>query len=68
MAVYYDPDTWTVVADVESINKDKATTKAERRDALDWCLDNKWANKDIGCIERIETATRNGWAMSPYRA
>ena len=68
MAVNYEPDNWTFVGDIESIGKDKAATKAERREALDWCLENRWASKDIGCIERVETASRNGWMMSPYRA
>ena len=35
MAVNYDPNDWSFVADIESIAKDKAATKAERRDALE---------------------------------
>ena len=47
--------------------KDAAENRDERRKALDWCLEEKWASKDIGCIERVDTATKHGWKMSPYR-
>lgn len=67
MAVNYVPDKSTFVADLESISKERAESEDERRDALEWCLENKWANKDIGLIERVETATRSGWEMSLYR-
>ena len=68
MAVNYDPAQWQFVEDIVSIKKDKAANRDERRDALDWCLENKWASKDIGCVERVDTATKHGWKMSPYRS
>jgi hypothetical protein len=69
MPVNYNPDPSTAVhvEDVDSIKK-RATTKAERRRALQHCLDNEWASSDIGLIERVETASKWGWAMHPYRA
>jgi hypothetical protein len=66
MAVNYDPDSWQFVNDLDSINKEVQSRK-ERRDALDWCFENKWASKDIGCVERIDTATKHGWQMAVYR-
>ena len=67
MAVNYDPDSWQFVPDLVSIGKEEAEGRDERREALDWCLENKWASKDVGCIERIDTATKHGWQMAVYR-
>lgn len=68
MGVNYKPDEWEFVEDIVSIKKDMAKNRAERRAALDWCLENSWASKDVGCVERVDTATKHGWKMSPYRA
>jgi hypothetical protein len=67
MAVNYEPDSWDFVSDLESLEKEQARNRKERRDALDWCLENSWASKDVGCVERIDTATRHGWQMAVYR-
>lgn len=67
MAVNYDPDGQRFVSDKDSINR-WATTEADRRAALDICLNQNWANKTVGCLERIENAKRWGWAMYPYRS
>jgi hypothetical protein len=69
MPVNYDPDPSKAVhvQDMESIKKE-AKTKAERREALERCLEDFWSSDNIGLIERIETASRWGWEMRPYRA
>lgn len=67
MAVNYDPDKPRFVSDMASINE-WAKTESKRRKALDVCLNTNWANQNIGCIERVENATRWGWVMYPYRA
>lgn len=67
MAVNYDPEGQRFVSDMVTIQR-WATTEVDRRAALIACLDKHWANRTIGCLERIENASRWGWAMYPYRA
>ena len=67
MAVNYDPKDKYFESDWDTIGK-WAKTEPDRRAALDDCLNNAWANKKIGCLERIENASRWGWEMSTYRA
>ena len=67
MPVNYDPDKQYFESDKDSIG-DWARTEAKRRAALAHCLNNAWANKAIGCLERVENAARWGWRMFPYRA
>jgi len=55
------------VSDQDSI-KEWAKTESKRRKALDVCLNTHWANHTIGCLERVENATRWGWLMYPHRA
>ena len=68
MPVNYDPDSATSshVQDVDSIGRE-AKSKKDRRSALRACVDNQWAADDIGLVERVETATKWGWTMHPYR-
>jgi hypothetical protein len=55
------------VEDIVSIKKKRATTKDERRSALDWCLAKRWADQDVAALERIDDETNEayGWAMWP---
>ena len=54
------------VSDQASLNKPRAESKGERRLALEFCLTQRWANVDIGRVERIENRTRCGWLLRPY--
>lgn len=58
--VKQDDSAW--VADVDSIGK-VAKTKAERREALDTCLDKFWSDENIGRIERVDKDRDHGWEM-----
>jgi hypothetical protein len=50
------------VDDVDSIGK-VAKTKAERRAALDHCLEEVWSDENIGRIERVDKDADHGWQM-----
>lgn len=67
MAVNYDPDNSRFVSDMDSIGR-WATSEAERREALQICLNDFWSSRSIGCIERVENSARWGWKMFAYRA
>jgi hypothetical protein len=54
------------VSDLESIGK-PAKTKAERREALDVCLEQFWADLNIGRIERVDEGDAHGWEMRHWR-
>jgi hypothetical protein len=45
-----------------------AKDRAERRAALDWCLNNVWAAADIGRVERVDTDQFHGWRMWRWKA
>ena len=51
-----------LVLDTASIGKVAKTAK-QRRDALDFCLDQAWAGLDVDTIERIDEDAVHGWAM-----
>jgi len=67
MPVNYNADGERFVSDLASIGR-WAKNERDRRAALEACLNKNWANRAIGCLERIENASRWGWAMYPYRA
>ena len=48
--------------DINTIGK-IATTRNERRLALDTCLTQYWLNEDIKRVERRDDPTWNGWDM-----
>ena len=48
--------------DLTTIGK-VATTREERRDALDVCLTQYWSTEDIRRIERRDEQGWNGWDM-----
>lgn len=50
------------VADLDSIGKE-AKTKADRRRALEACLEEFWSDENIGRIERIDVEEQHGWEM-----
>lgn len=67
MAVNYDPNKEDFVSDWVAIKK-WATSERDRRRALKYCIENNWADEEIGCLERVENSKRWGWKMNPYRA
>lgn len=67
MAVNYDPEKEDFVSDKVSIKK-WANNEQERRRALMYCLENDWADEEIGCLERVENSVRWGWRMYAYRS
>ncbi|MCC6670314.1 MAG: hypothetical protein IT458_04590 [Planctomycetes bacterium] len=54
------------VADLDSIGK-VAKTKAERRQALDACLEQFWSDENIGRIERVDEGEDHGWQMHLWK-
>jgi len=54
------------VADADSIGK-VAKTKAERRQALDACLEEYWSDENIGRIERVDQDQDHGWQMHRWQ-
>ena len=48
-------------ADADTVLGRDAVNAVERRATLQWCLDNVWANKDFGRIERLDMKTFHGW-------
>jgi hypothetical protein len=60
-----DPLVAEFVDDETSIDKKKASTVAERRAALEWCLKEIWAGVDVDTLERVDDAKADlhGWAM-----
>lgn len=64
----YDPDgpVHEVPDDATPLGRD-ATNAAERREALDWCLRNVWANKRIGALERWDDDAWHGWLMWSWK-
>ena len=57
----------TIILDIVSIEKERAANKAERRQALDFCLNQRWTHVDIGRLERVDTETEAGWRMWRWR-
>lgn len=55
-------DEQTSISDTASIGRN-AQNAADRRLALDACLNGRWVNADIGRLERMDTATWHGWLM-----
>jgi|JI10StandDraft_1071094.scaffolds.fasta_scaffold94811_1 hypothetical protein len=53
------------IEDRTSIKKPQALDSNERRAALQFCLNGKWAASDVAMLERIDDDTRKlyGWAM-----
>jgi hypothetical protein len=53
------------VADEDTPLGRPAKNTVERRATLQWCLDNPWANKNIGRIERVDGGNPewHGWGM-----
>lgn len=66
MPANYDSKDTSFVSDKVTINK-WAQTEAERRRALKKCMDEHWADSEIGRLERIENSVRWGWQMYSYR-
>jgi hypothetical protein len=63
----YDPNaTPESVRDQDSALHRDAQNTQDRFDALQWCLANSWNGRDIGRLERSDTATFHGWLMWPY--
>jgi len=44
-----------------------AANAAERRATLEWCLNNPWANEDIGRLERVDSSNDHGWKMWKWK-
>lgn len=61
-------DEFVFVSDQASIAKPFAQNVDERREALDFCLAQRWANADVGRVERIDTAAESGWRMWRYKS
>lgn len=56
------------IADADTPLAHDATNKGERRLTLLWALNNAWASKDIGAIERWDEDTFHGWVMWPWKS
>jgi hypothetical protein len=60
--------TSTFVSDQASLNKPRAENRDERRQALEFCLNERWANVDIGRIERVDTDEQSGWMLWRWKS
>jgi hypothetical protein len=60
-----DDSSW--VSDLDAIGR-VARTKADRREALDVCLEQYWVDENIGRLERVDDGEDHGWEMWRWQA